>query len=48
MGNVLDTTEKKITICANLKRWWNAKIRERRKAVGRERGGDWTWKRPPR
>jgi hypothetical protein len=40
MRNVLDTTEKKMRICANLKRCWNAEIRERKKAVGREKGGD--------
>jgi len=37
MGNVLDATAKKIRICAKSKRWWNADIRERRKAVGREK-----------
>jgi len=38
MGNVVDATAKKIRICAKLKRWWNTDIRERRKAVGREKG----------
>jgi len=37
MGNVLDATAKTIRICARSKRWWNADIRERRKAVGREK-----------
>jgi len=37
MRNVLDATAEKIRICANLKRWWNADIRERRKAVGRKK-----------
>jgi len=37
MGNVLDTTAKKIRICAKSTRWWNADIRERWKAVGREK-----------
>jgi ribosomal protein L10 len=37
MSNVIDATAKKITICAQSKRWWNADIRERRKAVGREK-----------
>jgi len=37
MGNLLDATAKKIRICAKSKRWWNADIRERRKAVGREK-----------
>jgi len=36
MGNVLDTTAKKIRIWANSKRWWNADIRERGKAVPTE------------
>jgi len=38
MGNVLDATAKKIRICAKSKRWWNADITERRKAVGRDKG----------
>ena len=37
MGNVLDTTAKKIRICARSKRWWNADIKKRRNAVGREK-----------
>jgi len=37
MGNVLDTTAKKIRICARSKRWWNADIKKRRQAVGREK-----------
>jgi len=37
MGNILDATAKNIRICAKSKRWWNADIRERRKAVGREK-----------
>jgi len=36
MGKVLDATAKKIRICAKSKRWWNADIRERRKAVRSE------------
>jgi len=31
MGNVLNTTAKKIRICARSKRWWNANIKKRRK-----------------
>ena len=37
MGNDLDATAKKIRINATPKRWWNAKIKTRRKAVGREK-----------
>ena len=37
MGNVLDATAEKVWICAKSKRWWNAVIRARRKAVGREK-----------
>jgi len=37
MGNILDATAKKIRICAKSKRCWNADIRERRMAVGREK-----------
>jgi len=37
MGNVLNATGKKIRICAKSKSWWNTDIRERRKAVGREK-----------
>jgi len=37
MGNVLDVTAMKIRICAQWKRWWKADVRERRKAVGREK-----------
>jgi hypothetical protein len=37
IGNVLDATAKKISICAKSKTWWNADIRERRKADGREK-----------
>jgi hypothetical protein len=36
MGNVLSPTAKKIRICTKANRWWNADIKERRKAVGRE------------
>jgi len=36
MGNVLDTTTQKIRICARSKTWWNADIKNRRMAVGRE------------
>jgi len=37
MGNVLDATAKKIRICARSRRWWNADIKKRRQAVGREK-----------
>jgi len=37
MSSVLNSTAKKIRICARSKRWWNADIKERRKAVGREK-----------
>jgi len=37
MGSVPDTTAKKIRICARSKRWWNANIKKRRQAVGREK-----------
>jgi hypothetical protein len=37
MSSVLNATAKKIRICARSKRWWNADIKERRKAVGREK-----------
>jgi len=37
MGNGFDAVAKKIRICATLMRWWNADIKERRKAVGREK-----------
>ena len=37
MGNVLDHMAKKIRIFAISKRWWNADIRVRRNAVGREK-----------
>jgi len=37
MSSVLNATAKKIRICAKSKRWWNADIKERRKAVGREK-----------
>jgi len=37
MGSVLDTTAKKIRICARSKRWWNADIKKRRQRVGREK-----------
>ena len=37
MGTVLDTTAKKIRICAKSNRWWNPDIWERRKAVGRQK-----------
>jgi len=37
MSSVLDTTAKKIRICARSNRWWNADIKERRKTVGRGR-----------
>ena len=37
MGNVLDATAKIIWICARSKRCWNADIKKRRKAFGREK-----------
>jgi hypothetical protein len=37
MGSVLDTTAKKIMICTRSKGWWNADIKKRRQAVGREK-----------
>jgi DNA-binding HxlR family transcriptional regulator len=37
MSIVLDATAKKIRICAKSKRWCNADIKARRKAVGREK-----------
>jgi len=37
MSSVLNSTAKKIRICAKSKRWWNADIKERRKAVAREK-----------
>ena len=37
MSSVLDTTAKKIRICARSKRWWNADIKERRRMVRSER-----------
>ena len=36
MNSSLDATAKKIRICAKSKRWWNADIKESRKAVGRK------------
>jgi hypothetical protein len=36
MGNVLDTTVKKIRICSRSKSWCNPDIKKRRKAFGRE------------
>ena len=36
MSKVLDATAKSIRICTQSKRWWNADIKERRRAVGRE------------
>ena len=37
MSSVLDATAKIIRICARLKRWWNADIKDRRRTVGTER-----------
>jgi hypothetical protein len=37
MGSVLEATAKKIRICARPMRWWNADIKKRRQAVGREK-----------
>jgi len=37
MSSVLNATAKKIRIWARSKRWWNTDIKERRKAVGREK-----------
>jgi hypothetical protein len=36
ISSVLNTTAKKIRICARSKRWWNADIKERRYVLGRE------------
>jgi len=41
MSSVLNATAKKIRICANSKRRWIADIKERRKAVGREKQRRW-------
>ena len=41
MGNVLDTTAKKIRIFPRSTRWWNADIKKRRNAVGREKWRRW-------
>jgi hypothetical protein len=37
MSSVLNTTAKKIRICARSKRWWNAEIKETRNVVGIEK-----------
>jgi hypothetical protein len=37
MSSVLNSTANMISICAKSKRWWNAEIEERSKAVGREK-----------
>jgi len=37
MSSVLNATAKKIRICTRSKRWWNADIKARRKAVGRDK-----------
>jgi hypothetical protein len=37
MGNVIGAMGKKIRICAKSRMWWNTHVRERRKAVGREK-----------
>jgi len=37
MSSILNATAKKIRICAKSKQWWNADIKERRNAVGREK-----------
>jgi len=37
MSCILNATSKKIMICGKSKRWWNAYIKESRKAVGREK-----------
>jgi len=37
MGYVLNATAKKIRICARSTKWWNADIKKRRQAVGREK-----------
>jgi hypothetical protein len=37
MSSVLNATAKKIRICARSNRWWNADIKARRKAVGRDK-----------
>jgi hypothetical protein len=36
-SSVLDATPKIIRICARLKSWWNANIKERRRSGERER-----------
>ena len=36
MSSILNASAKKIRICARSKRWWNADIKGRREAVGRE------------
>ena len=42
-SKVLDTTVKKIRICARSRRWWNSEIKERRTTFGREkRRGKWS------
>ena len=37
LSKVLDAKAKKMRICAQLKRWWNGEINERRSALGREK-----------
>jgi hypothetical protein len=37
MSSVLNATAKKIRVCAKSERWWNADLKEMRKAVGREK-----------
>jgi hypothetical protein len=37
LSSILNATAKKIRMCAKFKRWWNSDIKERRKAVARER-----------
>jgi len=37
IGNILDAMAQKIRLCARSKRWWNANIKKRRQAVGREK-----------
>jgi hypothetical protein len=43
MSNVPDATTMKIRICARSMRWWNADIKNRRKAVGREKRRRQNW-----
>jgi len=37
LRNALDAIAQKMTICAHSKRWWNAKIKEKRSQLGRQK-----------